>query len=95
MYWYKLLDRTIISRYSDAATTLGYASFYLFTNLSNDGPNCKLEDIWDREMHSDNNCEILGCRKPLGFLQSEHEKDHKVQRHFESFSRLQVKELCV
>ena len=46
-------------------------------------------------MHNDNNCELLSCRKPLGFLQSQHEKDHKVQRHFESFSRLQVKELSV
>ena len=70
-------------------------TFYLFTVLSNDGLNCRVGDIWDRQMHNDNNCEILSCRKPLGFLQSQHEKDHKVQRHFESFSRLQVKELSV
>ena len=92
-----MFDRTIISGYLDAAIQpwlmppFIYSPLSLMTALIADWKTSETP----RLMHNDNNCEISGCRKPLDFLQSQHEKDHKVQRHFESFSRLQVKELCV
>ena len=96
MYWYKLLRQNNYEFIVGCCYDLNvYCFLFIHPSLPNDGLNCRVGDIWDRQMHNDNNCEIFGCRKLLRLLQSQHEKDHKVQRHFESFSRLQVIELWV